>query len=801
MDAEHDRVYVGARGDWYYRAWLEDGEWRTEHITVPSKQCAVASFIAPDPYNPDRLWIGAEGEGGRLFTTELKGSSFVAVGFWLDGEWVDLHGRGNYATMIAIDRHGEGEDPSSYMIDTPYGPGAKIAYVPQGGACSLMKTTDGGYTWRRAYEGVYGDTMNQVTYLRSGVLAGALVVTCVSGTQVSLDLGDTWLEGVDFTLGDVGYGLPGYAWSVASPPEELEGVYDLLVATGYPSPVGTGDGLYAVDVDGLMSGRPAPVKRLYPNQCFDVVVVDGVAYVGDMDSGVGVVDLSTYEVSKLPGIPEDEAGMNLLYADGQLIVWTIKCESKTSDSFFFANPRAQGSIYVYDLSTGECVKVYSGSRVIAVSVRGEEMLALNVEKKLIHFVGDTVDKEVTLSLEHAKFSDMVVDWDLGVLYVSTFDTANPVVLYAFLDEVWERGAEALHPLGEGILTRRARCLELVNHTLFVGTEGLSTWRITPELVVEEAPVKPPVVSIDEPSEGACFQVGDEVEVSLTIEGEVDEVVVKVDGVTVATLTAPPWTTSWATTGLQPGTYTITAIAVNPAGSSNDAVTITITLPPSSPGGGAPGPGGPQGPSGPQTRPSRCIIATVAFGSELAPEVQFLRGFRDHVALNTFAGRAFMDAFHTWYYSWSPYIANWLQGNEPAKAAVRTLIMPLLAILHVATWAHQALASYPELAITTAGIVASTLLSLTYVTPLLMARWLMARRLGLVVEVKQPRLLLKAWLASLVLVAASVATSTYVLAAVSTSMLVLATMALTAKTLLWAASRTASVQGSRLKAKG
>ena len=262
------------------------------------------------------------------------------------------------------------------------------------------------------------------------------------------------------------------------------------------------------------------------------------------------------------------------------------------------------------------------------------------------------------------------------------------------------------------------------------------------------------------------------------------------------------TITWDTSGFEPGTYTITATVSNSAGSASDSITITLIQPRESSGpspslGGPTRPGKPRAPSGPQARPSRCVIATVAFGSELAPEVQFLRDFRDHVALNTFAGRAFMDVFHAWYYSWSPYVANWLQGNEPAKAATRTLIMPLLAILHVATWTYQALAGYPELAITMAGVVASALLSLTYVAPLLMAGWLMARRLGLVVEVKQPRLLLKVWLASLALVAASVATSTYVLASTATSMLVLATMALMAKTLLWAASRTAGVQGSKL----
>ncbi|MEM4297941.1 MAG: hypothetical protein QW815_06210, partial [Nitrososphaerota archaeon] len=35
---------------------------------------------------------------------------------------------------------------------------------------------------------------------------------------------------------------------------------------------------------------------------------------------------------------------------------------------------------------------------------------------------------------------------------------------------------------------------------------------------------------------------------------------------------------------------------------------------------------------------RCIIATTAYGSELNPHIQFLRGFRENIVLTTFAGR-------------------------------------------------------------------------------------------------------------------------------------------------------------------
>ena len=43
--------------------------------------------------------------------------------------------------------------------------------------------------------------------------------------------------------------------------------------------------------------------------------------------------------------------------------------------------------------------------------------------------------------------------------------------------------------------------------------------------------------------------------------------------------------------------------------------------------------------------SGCLIATATFGSELTPQVQFLRNFRDHRVLQTFAGSQFMIVFN------------------------------------------------------------------------------------------------------------------------------------------------------------
>ena len=54
----------------------------------------------------------------------------------------------------------------------------------------------------------------------------------------------------------------------------------------------------------------------------------------------------------------------------------------------------------------------------------------------------------------------------------------------------------------------------------------------------------------------------------------------------------------------------------------------------------------------------CLIATAAFGSEMAPQVQLLRELRDNTVLQTQAGTTFMTGFNQFYYSFSPAVADY-----------------------------------------------------------------------------------------------------------------------------------------------
>jgi len=84
----------------------------------------------------------------------------------------------------------------------------------------------------------------------------------------------------------------------------------------------------------------------------------------------------------------------------------------------------------------------------------------------------------------------------------------------------------------------------------------------------------------------------------------------------------------------------------------------------------------------------CLIATAAYETELAPQVQFLREIRDNTLLNTESGRAFMTGFNTIYYSFSPTIADLERDNPIFQEAVRAFITPMISTLSIMTLADD-----------------------------------------------------------------------------------------------------------------
>ena len=89
---------------------------------------------------------------------------------------------------------------------------------------------------------------------------------------------------------------------------------------------------------------------------------------------------------------------------------------------------------------------------------------------------------------------------------------------------------------------------------------------------------------------------------------------------------------------------------------------------------------------PEAEVGGCLIATAAFGSEMAPQVQLLREIRDNTILQTESGSAFMTGFNAFYYSFSPAIADYERENPAFKETVKLTLTPLLTSLTLLQYA-------------------------------------------------------------------------------------------------------------------
>src|SRR5215208_3429282 len=165
------------------------------------------------------------------------------------------------------------------------------------------------------------------------------------------------------------------------------------------------------------------------------------------------------------------------------------------------------------------------------------------------------------------------------------------------------------------------------------------------------------------------------------------------------------TYSYEYTFSKAGTVTLSANNIN---SQGDSAKIDLAV--------LQGSGNPTTNPQPQqpSSPSQCLIATAAFGSELSPQVMYLRNFRDHNILSTVSGSAFMDTFNSIYYTFSPQVAEYERGQPWLQGIVKMALYPLFGILMAAEIGYGTLGG--EAGSVLAGVIASSLIGAVYLWP-------------------------------------------------------------------------------------
>ena len=77
----------------------------------------------------------------------------------------------------------------------------------------------------------------------------------------------------------------------------------------------------------------------------------------------------------------------------------------------------------------------------------------------------------------------------------------------------------------------------------------------------------------------------------------------------------------------------------------------------------------------------CFIATAAYGTPMADEIELLRHVRDRFLLAVEPGRELVEC----YYRYSPQVADMIADDHTRRRFTRTVLSPVVRTLSLAEW--------------------------------------------------------------------------------------------------------------------
>lgn len=110
--------------------------------------------------------------------------------------------------------------------------------------------------------------------------------------------------------------------------------------------------------------------------------------------------------------------------------------------------------------------------------------------------------------------------------------------------------------------------------------------------------------------------------------------------------------------------------------------------------------------------SGCLVVTATLGTEMAPEVIFMRHVRDDMIGSNEVGRILVVGWNNFYYSWSPTIAEIISNSEILRSALNVLLVPLIAITHMTAVVYSTVSLLNPIISSIVAFLSAAILSIT-----------------------------------------------------------------------------------------